>query len=143
MEYQALIRSIHADWYDGTIYLEIDGHSFLCYYQAPLNFSVQYLTPGKQIHVDLWLGCVSMIEKLPYFVPWFPFSRETTDRRISGIVISSSEADSFRLNCETLMIDVKVDNPIKYDQGTNLMVSGSCQVFFPNTEWSYENIGCV
>lgn len=143
MLYQAIIRNIYSDWYDGSICLEVNGYTFACYYQAPFEFSEKYLIVGKQIDVDLWLGCVSRIERMICPSSYFSLDAKATDGIVCGNVISTQASGEFCLDCGILLINVKVDRTAAFQCGMSLMVSGSKQVFFPNTEWSYDKVGCI
>lgn len=135
MFYNAVIRKIKPNDYDGYIVFELCGKTLSFYYQAPLEFAKEYLLVDKVIPVDIWIG-LSEIQELPYEFKYVPFGQYPADGVVSGHVMSILNANRFRLDCGELMFDVQVDDPILPKIGTNLSVYGSRQVFFPNTEWS-------
>lgn len=143
MLYYALIKKIEPDEYDGNIVFEVNEEMLSFYYQAPRKFAEACLLVGREIMIDIWIGCVDMIKELPSFSQYIPFGQYPTDGDASGFVHSILGTERFRLDCGKLMFDVQVHSPILFGIGSNLLISGSRQVFFPNTEWSYENVGCI
>lgn len=143
MIYNAKILQKNCDWYEGDLLLEIRGKPLSCYYQVTDTNAHHYFTVGTELPVDLWFSLTKVLEVRQEFMPFIPFGTHQTDGLLSGRIETILSDETFRMNCGALMFDVQLRHPVSYLPGTNLLLNGSRQIFFPGTEWCYENIGCL
>lgn len=143
MIYTAIVKRSDINDYDGSITLGFEAGTLPFYYQAPENFAREYLAVGSIIPVDLWLGLAEFIKFPPKFTPFVPFGTYPTDGKVGGQIESLLSPETFRMNCGALHLDVQLHHEIPYPAGTNVIMEGSRQVFFPDTEWDYDQVGCM
>ena len=142
MQYQAFLKSFSYEWYEGTLCLEIGGTPFAVAYTVNCDeFVEKHLKAGAQILVDLWLRYCTKVEILPPNAPkCFPCKQNKSCEAVQGQVVSVFGPDLFRLDCGTILIDVKNEEGIAPQVGQMVKARGSYHVFFPGTECSYENL---
>ena len=145
MQYKAYIRDVFYEWYEGSLYLDVNGISFAAAYTVNCDeFIARHLKIGAQITVDLWLRYCNHIKYLPVYAPKsFPQNRKICGGSIQGMVVSSHEPDLFRLDCGVITIDVKLEGGIAPPVGQMIQTTGTYHVFFPGTECSLENLGLI
>ena len=142
MHYPAKILALEKNDYEGLLLLEIQSVVFSCSYQAPLDFAEQYLSPGSLITVDLWMmfneGKARIVRD---YVPSFPKDVKIAGGTVQGSVTAISSHGDLRLDCGDILIDVHSNGT--FAVGTCLQIRGTYQVFFPNTGYSYEEMGPI
>lgn len=143
MQYKAYIQNLSYEWYEGSLLLNINGISLAAAYTVNSGeFVAKHLKIGAQITVDLWLMYCTHVKYLPLDVPkCFPQDCRICGGDIQGMVISSSEAGSFQVDCGIMTIDVKYESGIVPPVGQMIKTRGTYHVFFPGTECSMENLG--
>lgn len=145
MQYQAHVQDFSYEWYEGTLYLEIDNNPFAVTFVVDSDeFVDRHLKIGANLTVDLWMRYCTKIEFLPSNAPkYFPMDRKIAGGDIQGQVISVFGTDAFRVDCGIMTIDVNNETGIIPLVGQMIKTRGTYHVFFPNTECSCEELGLM
>ena len=103
MQYKAYIRDVFYEWYEGSLYLDVNGISFAAAYTVNCDeFIARHLKIGAQITVDLWLRYCNHIKYLPVDAPKsFPQNRKICGGSIQGMVVSSHEPVEMSRNVQS------------------------------------------
>lgn len=142
MLYEAKVLDINPNEYEGCVFLEVRGERIKCSYMAPCDFAVTYLKRSDKVVVDLWLSYAEdNLEVVRSTTMFFDNKTMIAGGEIQGRIETILASRSLRINCGNLMFDVAVRKTSPFKEAEYVKASGTYQVFFPNTEYSYEEIG--
>lgn len=135
MEYEAVVCRLNdVDYFEGDVTVSILGRSIKAYYQAPMQFALERLTPGAFVLVDLWhaYGKAIRIGNSPKALLVDPHSSRTTLR---GQVVDVMSPTEFKVDCGFLVDVENLDELREISVGDFIETSAGFQVYFPGTEW--------
>ena len=144
MIYKAVIKEVYKCpcGYEGDILLEINGEKNEFYYQANEDFADSFLEIGKEIKADIFAvyGDVESAENPEIFC-------EISGENVSlcgKIVKKRGNGYFYSIDCGKIVIDIE-DYDRKIEKldikiGDFIKYKGSLKVYFPETDYSFENM---
>ena len=144
MIYKAVIKEVYKCpcGYEGDILLEVSGKEYKFYYQANEDFADSFLEIGKEIEADIFAvyGDAEYAKNPEAFY-------EISDGNISicgKIVKKRGNGYFYSIDCGKIVIDIEdYDRKIEKSDikvGDFIKYKGSLKVYFPETDYSFENM---
>ena len=135
MEYEVTIyRLDDADYYEGDVTVSVLGRDITAYYQTPMEFAPERLTPGAIVLVDLWhvYGKAVKIGNDQKAFLNHPGSQRAT---IRGRVVDVMSPTELRVDCGFLVDVENLDELRGISVGDFIETTAGFQVYFPGTDW--------
>jgi hypothetical protein len=127
------------DDYQGLMIIEIHGIDLLTIYQAPSAFAESNLIVNKEIKVDLWF--LDALVKTGSQKKEFPTNISEAGGQLHGRVTKVLSDYEIEIDCGKLVLNIRNEKEIVgLNVGDYIETRGSYQIFFPETEWSYEEM---
>ena len=142
MVYSAKVLDvIFLDEYEGSVKMQIAGRELYCWYQANEEFAEPYLKWRSTIQIDLWQTCHGDIEIVSSGELRCVNLPPTHGYQLCGRVIEVFDLRKFRIDCGDFQVDIYNHYETILSVGMYVKFHGEFQIYFPNTEYSYEKVG--